>query len=80
MAEDAKKPWESKTVWGATLSLLFSLIALLKVLGVDVPTPSEEDINFLSDKITLIAASIGAIVSSVLAIYGRFKAKKPVKL
>ena len=69
---DTKKVWQSKTVWGAAITLL-STIALLfgaKVTG-------EEQIA-ITESTMGIVGGIGELFGFVLVIIGRFKAVKRI--
>jgi hypothetical protein len=71
--ESKKNWWESKTIWGAVITVVCGGLALFGQ-NVDVETQS-----FLADKITLISLSVGQVVGAVIAIFGRFKAEKKIK-
>ena len=70
-----KKPWASKTMWGAFIMLA---AMLLRASGVVELSPDEQD--QLADKLAsmgTVASEVGAIA---LVIWGRLTAKKGVGL
>ena len=67
--EPTNKPWyQSKTIIGATLSTICGASA---VFGLSIGQDTQSHI------IDIVLA-LGAVASSVFAIYGRVKATKPV--
>lgn len=64
------KPWyTSRTVWGAIIAVVASVIPLVSRMGVEGVT----------DDATNIASGIAAVVGGIVAIYGRYKAAEPLK-
>ena len=70
----AKKPWASKTMWGAAM-LLVSMI--LGSAGVDVPLEEQATV---SDKIVAVIENVTAVVGWIMVVYGRWVARGPVAL
>lgn len=69
MMTDIKPWWQSKTLWGAAVTLA---AAGLGLVGIDV---SEADRGLLVD----LLASLGAAIGGILAIFGRIAAKQRIR-
>ena len=70
--KESKKWYTSKTLQGAAVALIGSVLAILTAVGIDVP--------FTAESATPIISSVFAGVGFVYTIIGRFTAKKPVTL
>ena len=70
---DNKKWYASKTIWGGLIMLIATG---LQVTGV-VSVSADEQAAF-TDNIVLIVTVVGQIVGSLLAIWGRLKAKTAI--
>ncbi len=69
------KPWyASKTIWGGIIALI---AAVLSLFGHQIDPQTQK---FITDQAVQIATAIAAAVGGGLAIYGRIKAEKKVKL
>jgi hypothetical protein len=66
--DERKTLFLSKTFWGAMLT---GLSAMLAIFGVDV---SEAERNVVVESV----ATVGAVLGTVTAVYGRFKAEKRI--
>lgn len=69
MTKATKQWWQSKTIWGAFITLI-AMVAQLFGYQIDQATQSQ---------LTEIATTIVAAFGSVLAIYGRVTATKRIK-
>lgn len=74
-ATEQQPKWflQSKTIWGIIVMLIPSLANLL---GVSIPL---EDVQSIRDGVLKIAEAAMTVSGAVLAVYGRFKAKRPIK-
>ena len=68
--DETKKPWESKTVWGGFVTIVVVLLAQIGVI----------DLSGEEDTITDLIVRLVLLASGVLALIGRVKAKKEIKL
>jgi len=68
--DETKKPWESKTVWGGCVTIAVVLLAQIGVI----------DLRGEEDTITDLIVRLVLLASGVLALIGRVKAKKEIKL
>jgi hypothetical protein len=62
---NSKHPLASKTIWGALITLIVGVVG---IFGLDL---SNIDVEKL-------ATSAAVVAGSALAVYGRFKADKPI--
>ena len=67
-----KKVWQSKTNWGALITLAS---AALLVFGVEISAETQESITASTMK---IIGGVGEIIGFVTIIYGRYKAEKKI--
>jgi predicted cobalt transporter CbtA len=67
-----KNPIQSKTYWGLAI---IAAASLLERFGVSVDVPAT---NSFVDQITQLYTEIMQVVGFALAIYGRWKAEKPI--
>lgn len=67
--DETKSFWKSKTIWGVIVTAV-SLVASLSGHNIDDTTQTE---------LINVGVTIGGVVGSILAIYGRMKADKPIK-
>lgn len=67
-----KQWYQSKAIWGS-LAVIISLVAA--AFGFDIP---KEEINGIVDQVFNLVPEIAALVGSLVAIYGRFKADKAI--
>ncbi len=80
--EKEKKWWWSRTVWGAVFAGIGSVVAAIFTYPID-----QTLIDNAADTATAagqqnwgaFASSIGALLASGFALYGRVKAKKEIK-
>ena len=69
------KPWyASKTIWGGIIALIAAVFSLF---GHQIDPETQK---FLTDQSVQIATAVAAAAGGILAIYGRVKADKKVKL
>ena len=78
--EEVKSPFKSVTIWSSFFILLFNAIALLKLVGIDVPELTQEDAQFFAEKTVLLITNGAAIVAALGAIWGRIRAKAKIKV
>ena len=71
--EQTKKWYESKTIWGAIITLASIGLGML---GVQI---DEQTKQVLINEFSALASLVGSIVGTLLAIYGRIKAEKKIK-
>ncbi|MEW5725338.1 MAG: hypothetical protein AB1896_19650 [Thermodesulfobacteriota bacterium] len=65
-----EKPfWQSKTVWGVALTVVGGLLAQF---GVNIPWSEAQ--------IPAVAGDMVGLIGAVLAVYGRFRAEKAIRL
>lgn len=62
---DSKKPWQSRTIIGAVITIL-ALVAGFWKIKIDVANLTE------------IVMQVSGIIGAVLVIYGRWKATQPI--
>ena len=67
-----KKAWQSKTNWGALITLVS---AGLLVFGVEISAETQESISASTMQ---IIGGIGEIIGFVTVIYGRYHADKKI--
>ena len=72
--EPTKPFYLSRTFWGAIVALV---AAALGLVGREMPA---ETAGLLADDAVQLASALVTVVGSAFAIYGRFKAKKKIKL
>jgi hypothetical protein len=66
----------SKTVWGALITALATVLpTLAPLLGFDIPP---ELIHRLGDQVVLVAQAVGGLGGTILTIYGRVHATTPL--
>jgi NAD/NADP transhydrogenase alpha subunit len=65
--------WQSKAIWGGTISAIFGLAAMFGFAVSDAQQAQTVD------SLMLLANALAAIVGGVLAIYGRIKATQQIK-
>jgi hypothetical protein len=66
MNTPAKSPFASRTIWGVIIAGLFGLLG---VFGVDIT----------ADETSRIVEASGILTGTILAIYGRYRATRPLK-
>jgi len=66
--QNSKKWWQSKTIWGAIITLI---AVIAQLFGVKIDPALQQQ---LVTQITTIAAGVGGL----LALYGRIKADKRI--
>ena len=71
--EETKPWWQSKTIWGAIITIVALILSLF---GVQI---DEQTKQVLVNEFVAAATAIGGIVGAVLSIYGRIKAEKRIK-
>jgi len=71
---DAKKWYQSKTIWGAIISILATLYSIIS--GHTVSTETQQ---VVVNNVQNIVSAVVAIVGAITAIYGRLKADKIIK-
>lgn len=69
MTEQEKPWWASKSIWGALVAILASILA---AFGYDI---GAEDQSAIVQSVVSIVGAVGAVV----AVYGRVTAQKRVK-
>lgn len=76
--QESKTPLQSKTI-KASLSNVVAVVALLLTyLGMDINEETQTKIVDSTDALILAAIAFWQVISSVIAIYGRVNATKPV--
>ena len=70
---ETKAWWQSKTIWGAIVTVASLALTFFKV-QIDPQTQ-----QVLVNEVTAVVSAVGALVGTVLTIYGRFKATKKIK-
>jgi hypothetical protein len=70
---ETKPWWASRGVWGGIILVLSLIIGAFGYSGL---TPEEQTV--LGDSITNLAAVLGTVIGTILAIWGRIKASKQV--
>ena len=73
MEEQTKPWWQSKTIWGALITIIALILSLF---GVQI---DEQTKQVLINESVALATAIAGIVGAVLSIYGRIKAKQRIK-
>jgi len=68
--QETKKPWLSRGVWGGFVTIVVIFLAWLGVI----------DLSGEEDTITDLIVQLVLLASGVLALIGRVKAKKEIKL
>jgi len=71
---ETKKWWQSKTIWGAIVTILAIIYGL--TTG---HMPSQETQQAITNNIGQIVSAIVAIIGAITAIIGRLKADKIIK-
>jgi len=69
---DTKPIWQSKTFWGAIITLASSAVLLF---GVEVSAEEQEAIG---NSVMQIVGGVVAVIGTITAIYGRYKAEKRI--
>jgi len=72
----AKAWWESRAVWGI---IIIIVPQLLKLVGVDSDTVIVENVNDIVQTINLNWNEASAIIGSIIALWGRVKARTKIK-
>jgi len=72
--KDTKGWYQSKTIWGAIISIVATLISILTH-----KTISPETQQVIVNQIVNIATAVAAIAGGIMAIVGRLKADKIIK-
>ena len=73
MEEQTKPWWQSKTIWGALITIIALILSLF---GVQI---DEQTKQVLINESVALATAVAGIVGAVLSIYGRIKAKQRIK-
>lgn len=67
---ETKKWYQSKAIWGGIVAVASGLAGLI---GVEIDEQTQQDI-------VNVIVEVGSVVGGVMAIYGRLKANKEVRL
>jgi uncharacterized membrane protein len=70
---EVKAWYQSKTIWGAIITVLSLIISV--VFGVQIDEATKQ---VLIDQAVALATAIGVLFGSIVSIYGRIKAEKKI--
>lgn len=70
---ETKAWYQSKTIWGAIITVLSLIISV--VFGVQIDEATKQ---VLIDQAVALATAIGVLFGSAMSIYGRIKANKKI--
>lgn len=76
--QQTNKWWgESMTIWGVLITAASTVLPTIgPLIGLDI---SAEMVRQLGEQVTQVAQSLGGVIGTILAVYGRVRARAPIE-